>query len=235
MESITLNTLNYAYDDHRLLKDFSLSVKSGERLVLLGPSGCGKTTILRLIAGFMAPQQGSILLEGKTVSRDGAILVAPEHRNLGMVFQDLALWPHLSVKGNIEFGLKARKVPRQTRELKIREILTLTGLQGYESRMPSELSGGQQQRVALARALVLEPHILLMDEPLSSLDWELNRRLRQEILALQQKLGFTMLYVTHNREEAFEIATRVVILERGEIRMDGSPEEAERFFVRESR
>ena len=235
MESITLNTLNYAYDDHRLLKDFSLSVKSGERLVLLGPSGCGKTTILRLIAGFMAPQQGSILLEGKTVSRDGAILVAPEHRNLGMVFQDLALWPHLSVKGNIEFGLKARKVPRQTRELKIREILTLTGLQGYESRMPSELSGGQQQRVALARALVLEPHILLMDEPLSSLDWELNRRLRQEILALQQKLGFTMLYVTHNREEAFEIATRVVILERGEIRMDGSSEEAERFFVRESR
>ncbi len=235
MESITLNALNYAYDDHRLLKDFSLSVKSGERLVLLGPSGCGKTTILRLIAGFMAPQQGSILLEGKTVSRDGEILVAPEHRNLGMVFQDLALWPHLSVKGNIEFGLKARKVPRQTRELKIREILTLTGLQGYESRMPSELSGGQQQRVALARALVLEPHILLMDEPLSSLDWELNRRLRQEILALQQKLGFTMLYVTHNREEAFEIATRVVILERGEIRMDGSSEEAERFFVRESR
>ena len=235
MESITLNTLNYAYDDHRLLKNFSLSVKSGERLVLLGPSGCGKTTILRLIAGFMAPQQGSILLEGKTVSRGGAILVAPEHRNLGMVFQDLALWPHLSVKGNIEFGLKARKVPRQTRELKIREILTLTGLQGYESRMPSELSGGQQQRVALARALVLEPHILLMDEPLSSLDWELNRRLRQEILTIQQKLGFTMLYVTHNREEAFEIATRVVILERGEIRMDGSPEEAERFFVRESR
>jgi ABC-type Fe3+/spermidine/putrescine transport system ATPase subunit len=230
MESIALNALSYAYDEHMLLKHFSLTVQKGERLVLLGPSGCGKTTILRLIAGFIAPQQGSIALEGKIVSQNGTILATPEQRNLGMVFQDLALWPHFSVKGNIEFGLKAQGISRQVREEKIRKILGLTGLQGYEKRMPSELSGGQQQRVALARALVLEPHILLMDEPLSSLDWELNRRLRQEILTLQKKLSFTMLYVTHNREEAFEIATRIVILERGEIQMDGSPKEAERFF-----
>ena len=230
MESIALNALSYAYDEHMLLKHFSLTVQKGERLVLLGPSGCGKTTILRLIAGFIAPQQGSIAIEGKIVSQNGTILATPEQRNLGMVFQDLALWPHFSVKGNIEFGLKAQGISRQVREEKIRKILGLTGLQGYEKRMPSELSGGQQQRVALARALVLEPHILLMDEPLSSLDWELNRRLRQEILTLQKKLSFTMLYVTHNREEAFEIATRIVILERGEIQMDGSPKEAERFF-----
>jgi len=223
MKVISLSSVSKQYNGRKVLHDVSIDIEKGERVVIFGPSGCGKTTILRLIAGFIAPDSGSIFIDGELVSRDGKIIKPPEHRNLGMVFQDLALWPHLNVRGNIEFGLKARGVPKAEREKRIRAILELVGMAEYADRKPAELSGGQQQRVALARALAVEPEVLLMDEPLSSLDEELNVRLRREILGLQEKLGFTMIYVTHDRDEAYEIATRVVSMREG--RVEGNMEE----------
>jgi ABC-type Fe3+/spermidine/putrescine transport system ATPase subunit len=203
------------YGDHATIRDFSLAVEQGERIVLFGPSGCGKTTLLRMLAGFVAPDRGSILIQGKVAARDGKILIPPEARNLGMVFQDLALWPHLSVCGNLEFGLKAKGLPQAERKRRIDETLTLLKIDRYDSVKPHQLSGGEQQRVALARALVMQPLVLLMDEPLSSLDEELNLHLRAEIVRLQQALRFTLLYVTHSRSEAVEIGTRTVFLEKG--------------------
>ncbi len=217
MKSIELDSVSKAYGNETVLLDFSLDIEPGERVVLLGPSGCGKTTILRLVAGFIKPDSGSVSLDGQVVSRDKRILVPPQHRKLGMVFQDLALWPHLSVRGNLEFGLRAKGISKNEREAKTQKTLELVGMGGYGHRKPDELSGGQQQRVALARALVLEPKVLLMDEPLSSLDLELNRRLRKELVRLQEKLEITLLYVTHDREEASHIATRTISMEKGRI------------------
>ncbi|MGH7289014.1 MAG: ABC transporter ATP-binding protein [Myxococcota bacterium] len=196
------------------LRSFSLAVNAGERVALSGPSGCGKTTALRLLAGLEAPDAGIVLVDGRTVSEDGRIVVAPEDRGLAMVFQDLALWPHLSVRGNLEFGLTARRVAAPEREHRIREMLALLRLDGELDRRPDQLSGGQQQRVALARALVLEPRAVLMDEPLSSLDPELRAVLRAEILDLHGQLGFTLILVTHDRDEAATLTTRVVAMNR---------------------
>jgi ABC-type Fe3+/spermidine/putrescine transport system ATPase subunit len=231
MTIIKMDSVSKAYDGPRILDRISLEIDLGERIVILGPSGCGKTTILRLIAGFIAPDTGSISLAGELVAREGQLLQSPEERKLGMVFQDLALWPHLSVKGNMEFGLKAHSIPKPEREQRIQEVLELVGLAAYAGRKPAELSGGQQQRVALARALVLEPQVLLMDEPLSSLDLDLNRRLRQEIIGLQEKLGFTLLYVTHDRDEAFSVATRVIVMQAGQIVQTGSVEEIKQYLT----
>ena len=231
MSIIALESVSKFYDGEIALDSCSLEIKENERMVILGPSGCGKTTILRLIAGFLAPDVGRILLNGIEVSKNNKILVPPEKRDIGMVFQDLALWPHLSVYGNIAFGLKVRGVPKHERNRRVREILELVGLPGFERRKPSELSGGQQQRVALARALVLEPKVLLMDEPLSNLDLELNLRLRKEVVRLQEKLGFTLLYVTHDREEAFSIAQTVVVMRKGQVAFRGKVEEAKAFLV----
>ena len=231
MSIIALESVSKFYDGEIALDSCSLEIKENERMVILGPSGCGKTTILRLIAGFLAPDVGRILLNGIEVSKNNKILVPPEKRDIGMVFQDLALWPHLSVYGNIAFGLKVRGVPKHERNRRVREILELVGLPGFERRKPSELSGGQQQRVALARALVLEPKVLLMDEPLSNLDLELNLRLRKEVVRLQEKLGFTLLYVTHDREEAFSIAQTVVVMRKGQVAFQGKVEEAKAFLV----
>jgi ABC-type Fe3+/spermidine/putrescine transport system ATPase subunit len=217
MRIIDIDSVSKLYKGAKALDNVSLQIDKGECIVILGPSGCGKTTILRLVAGFIAPDTGSISIAGELVSKNGRIIKPPEQRNLGMVFQDLALWPHLSVKGNIEFGLKAKGMPKIEREQRTLETLNLVGMKNYADRKPAELSGGQQQRVALARALVLEPKVLLMDEPLSSLDLELNVRLRKEILRLQEKLGFTLLYVTHDRDEAFDMATRVVSMKQGRI------------------
>ena len=227
MKIIDLDSVSKLYDGEKALNNISLKIAEGERLVILGPSGCGKTTILRLIAGFIAPDTGSIAIGGKLVSRNGRIITPPEERNLGMVFQDLALWPHLSVEGNIAFGLKGKGMPRIERERKIRQILDLVSMRDFAARRPSELSGGQQQRVALARSLALEPKVLLMDEPLSSLDMELNVRLRKEVLRLQERLGFTLLYVTHDRDEAFGMATRVVLMRKGRVEYEGTVEDAE--------
>ncbi len=217
MKIVELDAVSKAYHTGAALDNVSLEIAAGERIVILGPSGCGKTTILRLIAGFIAPDTGSISLGGELVAKDGSIIKPPGQRNLGMVFQDLALWPHLSVKGNIEFGLKAKGLPADARARRIRQVLDLVGMSDFAGRKPAELSGGQQQRVALARSLALEPRVLLMDEPLSSLDQELNVRLRREILRLQETLGFTLLYVTHDRDEAADIATRVITMSRGKV------------------
>jgi len=226
MKIVNIDSVSKRYNGEKALDNVSLGIEKGERIVILGPSGCGKTTILRLIAGFIVPDTGSISLAGELVCRDGRMITPPEQRNLGMVFQDLALWPHLSVKGNIAFGLKARGIQKSEREGRIREVLALVGMTGFKDRRPAELSGGQQQRVALARALVLEPRVLLMDEPLSSLDQELNIRLRKEILGLHEKLGFTLLYVTHDRDEAFDIASRIVVMRYGQVVYDGTVEGA---------
>ncbi len=202
------------FEGRATIRDFSLAIEQGESLVLFGPSGCGKTTLLRMLAGFVAPDTGSILIQGKIAARDGKILLSPEARNLGMVFQDLALWPHLTVYGNLEFGLKAKGLPPVERRQRIDETLKLLNIDRYASARPHQLSGGEQQRVALARALVMQPLALLMDEPLSSLDEELNLRLRGEIVRLQQALKFTLVYVTHNRSEAEDIGTKIVLLEK---------------------
>ncbi len=222
MKIVELVSVSKLYAEKKVLDDISLEIHAGERVVILGPSGCGKTTILRLIAGFIVPDTGSIAIAGELVSRTGRIIRPPEQRSLGMVFQDLALWPHLSVRGNIEFGLKCKGMPKTERDGRIQEILSLVGMSGYADRRPAELSGGQQQRVALSRALVLDPKVLLMDEPLSSLDLELNVRLRKEILRLQDKLGFTVVYVTHDRDEASDMATRVVVMRGGRIEHEGT-------------
>ncbi len=223
MSLLALDAVRVAYGARIALDGVSLAVEEGERVVILGPSGCGKTTILRVLAGLAAPDQGRVLIGGQLASVDGRLLIEPERRGLGMVFQDLALWPHLSVTGNLELGLRARGLPRAKRKRRIREMLDLVELADFATAHPAELSGGQQQRVALARALVLQPRALLMDEPLSSLDPELNRRLRGEILALQKRLGFTLVYVTHDHGEAAALATRTIRMEHGRIIGQNAP------------
>ncbi len=214
---IHMENVSKFYNGVKVLDKISLEIEGGERIVILGPSGCGKTTVLRLLAGFIAPDKGRIHIGGELVAEDGHIIRQPEQRNLGMVFQDLALWPHLSVLGNMEFALKVRGMDRKERLERCRSLLSMVDMAGFENRKPAELSGGQQQRIALVRALVSEPRVLLMDEPLSSLDAALNVRLRGEILRLQQKLGFTLLYVTHNREEALDMATYLIMMNKGRI------------------
>jgi len=227
MSLLALDTVRRAYDASGIALDgVSLSVGEGQRVVILGPSGCGKTTALRLFAGLEIPDEGRVLVDGEVAAENGRLLIPPERRGLGMVFQDLALWPHLTVEGNLELGLRAQGVVRVERKRRVREALDLVELDGFASRRPTELSGGQQQRVALARALVLEPRAVLMDEPLSSLDPELKRRLREQILALQERLGFALVTVTHDHEEALHLATRIVVMEHGRVVREGPPEEA---------
>jgi iron(III) transport system ATP-binding protein len=223
------------YQGKPALQDFSLQIKPRERLVLLGPSGCGKSTVLRIAAGFLAPDQGAVILDNTIAAKDGRLALEPEQRGLGMVFQDFALWPHLSVGEHLAFGLKAQGVGKAERERRIGETLRLVRLDSRVDARPGELSGGQQQRVALARALVTQPRLLLMDEPLSSLDFELGIVLRREILALQERLGFTLLYVTHNLDEAFAIAQRIVVMREGVIVRMGSTEEIKAYFAGRTR
>lgn len=230
MNSIIFNSVSKSFDDQTAVSDFSLNISPGERIVILGHSGCGKTTVLRLLAGFIAPDEGTIEIDGETVAANRHNLKEPEQRNLGMVFQDLALWPHLTVKGNLEFGLKAQHIPAKLRMEKVIEILKLVHMESYIDSRPAQLSGGQQQRVALARALILQPKALLMDEPLSSLDMELSLKIRKEILRLQEEIGFTLLFVTHNRQEAFEIASRVVVMTHGKIERIGPVEQIRKHF-----
>ena len=217
MTVLHLDAISKSYNGAKILDNLSLEVQAGERLVLWGPSGCGKTTLLRIVAGFCLPDLGTVSFAGRVASQDGQLMVPPEKRQMGMVFQDLALWPHLSVGRNIEFGLKAMGMPRTERREQVQKMLQLVRLDGLEARKPSELSGGQQQRVALARALAPKPRILLMDEPLSSLDPELNQQLRKEIVRLQEETAVALLYVTHSREEAAEIATRTLCIQHGKM------------------
>lgn len=203
-----------------ILKKFNLSVEKGELLSLLGPSGCGKTTTLRTIAGFIMAEKGSVSIGGKDYTRS-----PPNKRNIGLVFQNYALFPHLSVFNNVAYGLRRRKVDRDKIRTKVSDVLKLVSLEHFEDRLPSQLSGGQMQRVALARAIVIEPDLLLLDEPLSNLDAKLRVEMRAELNRLQRRLGITMIYVTHDQIEALSLSTRIIVINEGNIQQTGTPEE----------
>lgn len=203
---------------------FTFSIREGEVLSLLGPSGCGKTTCLRTIAGLEDIDQGEILLDGAVVtSPSNKVFIPPEKRLLGLVFQSYALWPHMTVRENIAYGLRIRKFPKQEIDKKVKSSLELVGLSGLEGRYPSQLSGGQQQRVALARNLVYEPKVLLLDEPLSNLDLKERERMRGELKNLLKRIGITAMYVTHDQEEAFVISDRVILMKDGKKIQEGKP------------
>jgi putative spermidine/putrescine transport system ATP-binding protein len=220
MSSVSLQSVSKSYGGHRAVSDFSLEIAQGEFLVLLGPSGCGKTTTLRMIAGFIEPTAGRILFGDRDVTD-----LPPYKRNTGLVFQGYALFPHLTVFENVAFGLRMRKLDRAAVDERTRDALRLVRLEDLAGRMPRQLSGGQQQRVALARALVIEPEILLLDEPLSNLDAKLREEVRVEIRQLQRRLGLTTVMVTHDQEEALSVADRLVVMSDGEIQQIGTQRE----------
>ena len=197
-----------------------MHIERGEFFTFLGPSGCGKTTLLRMIAGFVSPDEGVVYLDGQPVNT-----VPPWRRDVGMVFQNYALWPHMNVFDNVAFGLRERKTPRKNIEGRVAEALKQVDLAGTEKRRPSQLSGGQQQRVALARTLVIEPRVLLLDEPLSNLDAKLRVEMRIELLKLQKDLGLTTIYVTHDQEEALAMSTRIAVMNNGKVVQEGKPRE----------
>lgn len=215
----------YSRTDTPAVAGVSLSVPDGMLLALLGPSGCGKTTLLRLVAGFERPQQGRIFIGDRCVAGNGD-WVPPERRDVGMVFQDYALFPHLSAAKNVAFGLSraALNLDRSRRQQRVRAMLALVGLEGYEERYPHELSGGQQQRVALARALAPEPAMILLDEPLSNLDAQVRLRLRQELRDILKQAGTAAIFVTHDREEALSMADRLGVMADGRLQQLGTPE-----------
>ena len=211
------------YGDARsplVVKGIDLVVPKGTLTTILGPSGCGKTTTLRMIAGLDAPSGGRILIDGEDVTELG-----PAERNVSMVFQSYALFPHMSVLDNVRYGLTVQGVPAAEATERAHATMALVGLQGYDTRLPSELSGGQQQRVAVARSLVLQPSVMLFDEPLSNLDARLRRSMREEIRALQQRLGLTVAYVTHDQSEALAVSDQIVVMDAGLIAQAGTPRE----------
>jgi ABC-type Fe3+/spermidine/putrescine transport system ATPase subunit len=205
------------YGAHAVVDDLSLDVAAHESIVLVGPSGCGKTTLLRLIAGLDVPDAGEIWLDGRLVARGGHSLVPPHRRGIGFVFQDLALWPHLTVRGSLSFVMESVGVVKSEWSERIERVLELVRIDALADRYPHQLSGGEQQRAAVARALVSEPQLLLLDEPFSSLDAELRRELRGELRDLQRTLGLTTVYVTHDTDDAHELADRVVTMRSGRI------------------
>jgi iron(III) transport system ATP-binding protein len=221
MNHIELDGVSKTFGERVVLNDLSLQIEKAERLVLFGPSGSGKTTVLRLIAGLEVPDKGEIRIEDRIVASSGKNLVPPEKRDVGMVFQDLALWPHMTVRQNLMFGLNARRVQKREAEARVREMLQRVGLEHRIAAKPHQLSGGEQQRVALGRALVSRPSILLMDEPLSSLDDERKRAIASDLLGLQSRFGFTLIYVTHDRSEADMLASRVCQLRDGRVAEGG--------------
>ncbi len=216
--SVECRDIRLAYGKTEVLKQINLQIEPGEFFALLGPSGSGKSTLLRLIAGFSRQQHGEVLIDGVDIGRK-----PPWQRNVGMVFQSYALWPHLSVWDNVAFGLVERKTDRATLKAKVGAVLELVGLQAYAKRRPNQLSGGQQQRVALARTIVIEPQVLLLDEPLSNLDRSLRVQMREELLALQRRLGLTTIFVTHDQEEAMCTADRMAVLNHGVLQQVGPP------------
>lgn len=215
MSMIEFQSVSKGYNGRTVIDTLCLKIEAGERVVLLGPSGCGKSTVLHLIAGLVTPDSGHILFDGELVATNGTNLREPAQRGIGMVFQDLALWPHMSVAENIEFGLRAKRIQKSERQQRVREMIDLVRLGDDMNSKPGTLSGGEQQRVALARALALAPSIVLMDEPLSSLDGALNMQMREEILRLHSDLKFTLVYVTHSRDEAKALGTRTLYLKQG--------------------
>ncbi len=221
--SVTVDRLTRRIGGATILDSLSLSVAQGEFMVILGESGCGKTTLLRQIAGFDAPDGGTIHLGDRLVSGAG-VQVPPEKRNLGIVFQSYALWPHMSVAENVGFGLDLAGLGRAEQETRVAQALAQVGLSGLATRRPSDLSGGQRQRVALARCLAKAPGLVLLDEPLANLDPSLRQSVRQEFLAMRRALGSTFLYVTHDQSEALALADRIALLHKGRLEQCGAPE-----------
>ena len=217
---ISVNGLSKRFGTNVVVDRATFDIGEGELFTLLGPSGCGKTTLLRLIAGFYAPDEGEVRFDGRVVNR-----VPPHERGIGMVFQNYALWPHMTVFENAAYGLKLRKLPKAEIQGRIRGVLEKVKLAGLENRYPGQLSGGQQQRVALARALVLNPKILLLDEPLSNLDAKIRVQVRAEIRKLQKELGITTVYVTHDQEEALTLSDRIAVFNQGRVFQVGPPKE----------
>jgi iron(III) transport system ATP-binding protein len=225
MAGVTIKGLSKRYGaETAAVSDLDLVIGDNSFVTLLGPSGCGKTTTLRLIAGYMRPDAGTIHVGDRLLSSPDGVL-PPEHRGMGMVFQNYAVWPHKSVYENVVFGLKLRKVPREKARQQVAAALALVGLSGLEERLPSQLSGGQQQRVALARSLVVEPDILLLDEPLSNLDAKLRERMRTELKELQRRTGITFIYVTHDQAEALALSDQIAVIHAGRLQQFGSPDE----------
>ncbi|MEF3049335.1 ABC transporter ATP-binding protein [Pseudotabrizicola sp. L79] len=218
MSYLMLSHLEKTFGQNRVVKDFTLGIDKGEFISLLGPSGCGKTTVLRMVAGFESPTAGSITIDGQEVTG-----LKPNNRNIGMMFQAYALFPNLTVAENVAFGLKVKGVARAERDARVTEMLALIGLSDLGGRYPFQLSGGQQQRVALARALAPRPRVLLLDEPLSALDAKVRVSLRNEIREIQQELGITTIFVTHDQEEAMSISDRIVVMNAGIADQVGSP------------
>jgi spermidine/putrescine transport system ATP-binding protein len=217
---VQLESLTKRFDDVTAVDDISLDIRPGEFFSLLGPSGCGKTTTLRMVAGFEPPTAGKILLDGTDVAT-----WAPNRRNVNTVFQHYALFPFLTVAENVAFGMRYNSVAKSERNDRVAEALALVQLSGYEKRRPNQLSGGQQQRVALARALVLRPAVLLLDEPLGALDAKIRKQLRLELKALQEEVGITFVFVTHDQEEALSMSDRMAVMDRGRIEQIGTPSE----------
>ncbi len=215
---LELQQISKRFGNLEVISGLSLDVYKGELCCLLGPSGCGKTTTLKIIAGFLEPDTGTVSLAGREITR-----LPPQRRNVGMVFQNYALFPHLNVFDNVAYGLRRRKWPKDKIKPQVAETLRLVRLSGYEERRIHELSGGQQQRIALARALIIEPKLLLLDEPLSNLDARLRADMRDEIRRIQRTLDITTVYVTHDQEEAMSIADRIVVMNSGLIEQIGSP------------
>jgi iron(III) transport system ATP-binding protein len=227
MAGITITGLSKHFGqdaDVAAVSDLNLDIKDNQFVTLLGPSGCGKTTTLRLIAGYLVPDSGTIQVDGRLLSSPGKV-VPPDARRMGMVFQNYAVWPHKTVFENVVFGLKIRKVPAATARERVAEALALVHLTGLEQRYPNELSGGQQQRVALARSLVVEPEILLLDEPLSNLDAKLRERMRTELKVLQRRTRITFVYVTHDQSEALALSDMVAVIHGGRLQQYGTPSE----------
>jgi len=224
MPYLSLTNIYKVFGTATAVENFNIQVEKGEFISFLGPSGCGKTTTLRMVAGFETPSQGQILVNGADITNK-----PPNQRNVGMVFQSYALFPNMNVADNIGFGLRVAKKPKEEISKRVEEMLNLIHMPAFAKRYPYQMSGGQQQRVALARALAIQPQVLLLDEPLSALDAKIRLELRTEIRAIQQKMGITTIYVTHDQEEALSLSDRVVVMSNGHIEQIGTPFEIYNF------
>ncbi len=220
MSYITINDLSLSFGENKVLKNISLNIEKGELITLLGPSGCGKSTLLRVFAGLETFQEGEVYLDGEEISE-----VAPKERNVGMVFQSYALFPNMTVFQNIAFGLSIKKMAKKEIKENVMDALKLVNLEDKADFYPEQLSGGQQQRISLARSLVTKPKVLLLDEPLSALDAKIRKQLQMDIRALQKKLGITMIFVTHDQEEAMILSDRIFVMSEGKIMQQATPAE----------